>query len=70
MNRLSTVCYSGLALLGANLLLLGCSAENYKRAGYEAAKQYQCNEQILVPDCRDNYLSYDEYQREKSKISK
>jgi hypothetical protein len=59
---------TGFTLLTIGLFVGGCSAENFKRAGYEAAKQHQCNEQILVPDCRDNYPSYEDYQREKSKI--
>lgn len=69
MNHSRTVRFAG---LGVGIFLGGCltscSAENFKRAGYEATKQYQCNEQILVPDCRDNYPTYDEYHREKEKI--
>ena len=70
MNHLRTINFAGLALLVTIIFLGGCSVENFKRAGYEAAKQHQCNEQILNPDCRDNYPSYDDYQQEKEKIPK
>jgi hypothetical protein len=57
-----------LILLGFLILLGACSSENFSRAGYESVKNYDCNKQIASPDCRDNYPSYEEYQREKSKI--
>lgn len=55
-------------LPGVLILLGACSTEDFSRAGYESAKNYECNKQIGNLDCRDNYPSYDEYQREKSKI--
>ena len=59
---------AGLILLGVSILLGGCSSEDFKRAGYGAVKIHQCNEEINDPACSDHYPTYEEYQREKSKI--
>lgn len=61
---------AGLTLLGASILLGGCSAEDFKRAGYGAVKIHQCNEEINDPACSDHYPTYEEYQREKREIPK
>ena len=70
MNRLHTLKVMGLVLLGSCIFLSACSKENFKRVGYETVKHHQCNEQINNPGCRDDYPSYDEYQRERSEIPK
>lgn len=70
MKHLRKVCYAGLALLSISLLLSACSNETFKRAGYGAVKIHQCNEQINDPACSEHYPSYEEYQRERSKIPK
>ena len=57
-----------LALLAISIFLGGCSTENFNRAGYESVKNRQCNEDLGNLNCRDDYPSYEEYQREKSKI--
>lgn len=59
-----------LILLSALALLTACSAETVKRGGYGAVKIYNCNDQINDPACSDHYPSYEEYQRERSKVSK
>ena len=59
-----------LALLSISIFLVGCSAENFNRAGYESVKNRQCNEDLGNLNCRDDYPTYEEYQREKSRIHK
>ena len=59
-----------LAVLAISIFLVGCSAENFNRAGYESVKNRQCNEDLGNLNCREDYPSYEEYQQEKSKIHK
>ena len=59
-----------LILLGFLILLGACSSENFKHAGYESVKNYECNKEMNTMDCRDNYPSYEEYQRERSEAPK
>jgi len=70
MIRINVVAFTGLLLLTTSIFLGGCSAENFKRAGYESVKNRQCNEQTGNLNCRDDYPSYEEYQRERSETSK
>jgi len=66
MNNVHIVGLVKFILLGACVLLSACSAENFNRAGYESVKNYQCNEQMDNLNCRDNYPSYEEYQRQRT----
>ncbi len=68
MSRIHTFSLIGFVFLGTSILLSGCTRDGFSRAGYEAVKNRHCNEQIHAPDCQGNYPSYEEYQREQSKI--
>jgi len=70
MKRLPIFFLTIFALLASSVLLSACSKDNFRRAGYESVKNYQCNEQMNDLGCRDNYPSYEDYQREKFEIPK
>ncbi len=59
-----------LLFCGILILLTACSAEQFKRAGYDSLHQYQCSQQTGVgePECDPDYPSYDEYQDQLSEI--
>lgn len=69
MIHLHPLALTGFVLLSSSIFLSACSKDTFSRAGYEAAKLRQCNEQIDNIGCQDNYLSYEEYQRQRSETA-
>ena len=61
--------------LAATAILLSlawsaCTSDHVKRAAYEAAYQKNCVERIGLPDCNPERQSYEEYSKDRERLTR